>query len=90
MFATTRLLFRPVSLLSVLSLVSRFAALARMAARHGSKSIEAWRAWRRREQDERTLQGMNDRELQDIGLGRGELPFVVSNHIDDRRRDGWW
>lgn len=88
MFATTRLLFRPVSLFS---LVWRFAALARMAAsRHGSKSIEAWRAWRRREQDARTLRDMSDRELQDIGLGRGELPFVVSNHIDDRRRDGWW
>lgn len=81
MFATTRLSLSP---------VSRIAALARTGAMQLGKAIEAWRAWRRRGQDARTLHDMSDRDLQDIGLGRSDLPFVVTSHLDDRRRDGWW
>lgn len=81
MFATTRLSLSP---------VSRIAALARTGAMQLRKAIEAWCAWRRREQDARTLHDMSDRDLQDIGLGRSDLPFVVTSHLDDRRRDGWW
>ena len=71
-------------------LVSRCGLMLRLAAARGDQAMAAWRAWRRRERDARALQEMNDRDLNDIGLGRSDLPFVVSSHLDDRRRDGWW
>lgn len=82
MFATTT---RP-----PFSLASIAFALVRRAAKQGVKAMAAWRAWRRRREDAFALQQMSDRDLLDVGLGRSDLPFVLSDHIDDRRRDGCW
>jgi uncharacterized protein YjiS (DUF1127 family) len=43
----------------------------------------AWRAQRRRGEDRRILQDMSERDLRDIGLGRGDVPYVTG-----RRHDG--
>ena len=47
----------------------------------------AFQEWRKRAQLSADLCGLNDRELQDIGITRGEVDYVASNRsIDPRGR----
>ena len=41
--------------------------------------------WRKREKLRAKLDGLSDRELLDIGIGRGEVDYVVSNRAFDPR-----
>jgi uncharacterized protein YjiS (DUF1127 family) len=41
--------------------------------------------WRKRERLRADLCGLNDRELQDIGITRGEVDYVASNRSIDPR-----
>lgn len=45
-----------------------------------------WQAWRRQEQDTRILRDMSERELRDLGLGRGDLPGIARGMPPG---DGW-
>jgi uncharacterized protein YjiS (DUF1127 family) len=45
----------------------------------------AFQEWRKRERLRADLCGLNDRELQDIGIARGEVDFVASNRSIDPR-----
>jgi uncharacterized protein YjiS (DUF1127 family) len=45
--------------------------------------------WRKREKLRADLCAMNDRELQDIGIARGEIDYVVSHRTADPRRKRW-
>jgi uncharacterized protein YjiS (DUF1127 family) len=40
---------------------------------------DAFRGWRRRSQLQTRLSDLNDRELQDIGLARGEIDFAAAS-----------
>ena len=45
----------------------------------------AFQEWRKRERLRADLCGLNDRELQDIGIARGEVDYVASNSSIDPR-----
>ena len=45
----------------------------------------AFQEWRKRERLRADLCGLNDRELQDIGITRGEVDYVASNRSIDPR-----
>ena len=45
----------------------------------------AFQEWRKRERLRADLCGLDDRELQDIGIARGEVDYVVSNRSIDTR-----
>jgi uncharacterized protein YjiS (DUF1127 family) len=45
----------------------------------------AFQEWRKRERLRADLCGLNDRELQDIGIARGEVDYVASNRSIDPR-----
>jgi uncharacterized protein YjiS (DUF1127 family) len=45
----------------------------------------AFQEWRKREKLRADLCGLNDRELQDIGITRGEVDYVASNRSIDPR-----
>jgi len=45
----------------------------------------AFQEWRKRERLRADLCGLNDRELQDIGITRGEVDYVASNGSIDPR-----
>ena len=45
----------------------------------------ALQEWRKRERLRADLCGLDDRELQDIGITRGEVDYVVSNPSIDPR-----
>jgi uncharacterized protein YjiS (DUF1127 family) len=40
---------------------------------------DAWQSWRRRAQLQARLSDLNDRELHDIGLSRGEIDFAATS-----------
>ena len=44
-----------------------------------------FREWREREQLRARLGDLSDRELHDIGIGRGEVDYVASNRSIDPR-----
>lgn len=46
---------------------------------------EAFRQWRKRDRLRTELYGMNDRELTDIGITRGEIDYFASNRDIDPR-----
>jgi len=54
-----------------------------MANRNGMVALlKFWRAWLHQQRMERTqdaldLRGMEDRELQDLGIGRSEIPGIL-------------
>ena len=48
----------------------------------------AFQEWRKRERLRANLYGLNDRELQDIGIARGEVDYVVSNRRNSRKVPG--
>jgi uncharacterized protein YjiS (DUF1127 family) len=41
------------------------------------KLIDLLLSWRRRRQDRELLRAMSDRELCDLGIGRGEIPALL-------------
>jgi uncharacterized protein YjiS (DUF1127 family) len=45
----------------------------------------ALQEWRKRERLRADLCGLNDRELMDIGIARGEVDYVASNRSIDPR-----
>lgn len=45
----------------------------------------AFQEWRKRERLRADLCALNDRELQDIGITRGEVDYVASNRSCDPR-----
>ncbi len=45
----------------------------------------AFQEWRKRQRLRATLCDLNDRELQDIGIARGEIGYVASNCSIDLR-----
>ncbi len=45
----------------------------------------AFQEWRKRERLRADLCGLDDRELQDIGITRGEVDYVASNRSIDPR-----
>ena len=45
----------------------------------------AFQEWRKRQRLRATLCDLNDRELQDIGIARGEVDHVASNRSIDPR-----
>ena len=45
----------------------------------------AFQEWRKRQRLRATLCDLNDRELQDIGIARGEVDYVASNRSIDPR-----
>jgi uncharacterized protein YjiS (DUF1127 family) len=52
-------------------------------------AFQEWRKERRKRQRERAeLYRLNDRELMDIGMTRGEIEYVVSNRSFDREESG--
>jgi uncharacterized protein YjiS (DUF1127 family) len=46
---------------------------------------DAFQEWRKRERLRADLCSLNDRELQDVGITRGEVDYVVSNRFIDAR-----
>ena len=44
------------------------------------------RAWRRRVRNRKELMALDDRTLQDIGLSRGEIPYLASKEAE---RQSW-
>ena len=46
---------------------------------------DAFQDWRKRERLRTCLSGLDDRELQDIGITRGEIDYVASNRDIDPR-----
>src|SRR6266851_3573213 len=48
----------------------------------------AFQEWRKRERLRTDLYGLNDRELHDIGITRGEVDYVVSNRRNSRKVPG--
>ena len=52
-------------------------------------AFQQWRKERRKRQRERAeLYRLNDWELMDIGMTRGEIEYVVSNRSFDREESG--
>ena len=52
-----------------------------------SKTIaEKLAAWRRYRDAVRELSQLNDRELSDIGIRRGDIEFIVRQPVTPRRR----
>jgi uncharacterized protein YjiS (DUF1127 family) len=45
----------------------------------------AFQEWRKREKLRADLCSLNDNELQDIGIARGEIDYVVSNRAINRQ-----
>jgi uncharacterized protein YjiS (DUF1127 family) len=45
----------------------------------------AFQQWRKRDRLRTELYGLNDRELMDIGITRGEIDYVASNRSIDPR-----
>ena len=45
----------------------------------------AFQEWRKRQRLRATLCDLNDRELMDIGIARGEIDYVASNRSIDPR-----
>jgi uncharacterized protein YjiS (DUF1127 family) len=45
----------------------------------------AFQEWRKRQRLRATLCDLNDRELMDIGIARGEIDYVASNRSIDSR-----
>jgi uncharacterized protein YjiS (DUF1127 family) len=46
---------------------------------------EAFQQWRKRDRLRTELCGLNDRELMDIGITRGEIDYFASNRSIDQR-----
>ena len=44
----------------------------------------AWRRYRAYLRTRAELYGMNDRELQDVGITRGEIPYAAAGKLGDR------
>lgn len=62
-----------------LEAVARTLAAAARAARRTAANLDCWIAKRRRAaHDLRVLAAMSDRELSDIGIGRGNVTAVAS------------
>ncbi|MCS3731605.1 DUF1127 domain-containing protein [Bradyrhizobium betae] len=79
----------PPQLTSVSSGIERDAARRRLDLSVISSPLRRyWRAFQQRRQRSRvTLQDLNDRELMDIGLTRGEIDYVTPERAIDRLRD---
>jgi uncharacterized protein YjiS (DUF1127 family) len=62
-----------------LEALARALAAAARAARHTAAGLDRWIAQRRRAAHDLTiLAGMSDRELADIGIGRGSVTAAAS------------
>jgi uncharacterized protein YjiS (DUF1127 family) len=61
------------------------AGSTRRVTRHLRRYWRALAERRRRHRLRATLCGLNDRELQDIGIARGEIDYVVSDEGIGRR-----
>jgi uncharacterized protein YjiS (DUF1127 family) len=48
-----------------------------------SRYRDAFRTWRKRTRLRAELYGLNDRELTDLGISRGELDYVTSDRFVD-------
>ncbi|OKO87737.1 hypothetical protein AC629_12665 [Bradyrhizobium sp. NAS80.1] len=55
---------------------------------HFGRYRGAFQEWRKRERLRADLCALNDRELQDIGITRGEVDYVASNRSYDPRGVG--
>jgi uncharacterized protein YjiS (DUF1127 family) len=56
-----------------------------------TQRVSYWRAfreWRKRERLRAELYGLNDSELMDIGVTRGEIDYCASNRSIDPRGGG--
>ena len=49
-------------------------------------ALASLRAWRRRVRNRKELMALDDRTLQDIGLSRGEIPYLASKEAE---RQSW-
>jgi uncharacterized protein YjiS (DUF1127 family) len=49
------------------------------------KWLAAFHEWRQRNRVRADLHGLSDRELMDMGIGRGEVDYVASNRSFDPR-----
>ena len=49
-------------------------------------ALASLRAWRRRVRNRKELMALDDRTLQDIGLSRGEIPYLTSKEAE---RQSW-
>jgi uncharacterized protein YjiS (DUF1127 family) len=49
------------------------------------KWLAGFHEWRQRNRVRGDLHGLSDRELMDIGIGRGEVDYVASNRSVDPR-----
>ena len=49
-------------------------------------AVATLRAWRRRVRNRKELMALDDRTLQDIGLSRGEIPYLASKEAE---RQSW-
>ena len=52
--------------------------------RHVRRGVDALRASRRRARDRLGLRAMDDRDLNDLGIGRGEIGYVMRQSGDER------
>ena len=56
------------------------------ARRFAEFALASLRAWRRRVRNRNELMALDDRALQDIGLSRGEIPYLTSKEAE---RQSW-
>ena len=70
----------------------RAARRVSLGKRHGrvrrfaESALARLRAWRRRVRNRNELMALDDRALQDIGLSRGEIPYLASKAAE---RQSW-
>jgi len=84
-----RILFRGGRALAGRSLVLLARGLRRAAVAAGAVTVAVWRRYnraRRRRATAMQLYAMDDRELKDIGLRRGDIRYVLSGRCDPTRR----
>jgi uncharacterized protein YjiS (DUF1127 family) len=58
--------------------------LAERAARHLGQLWQAYRRWRRIRETELALEVLSDRTLADIGVSRGEIPWIARETASGR------
>ena len=64
------------------------AASARRFSSFFKRYWDAFQARRKRQRERAELYRLNDLELMDIGMTRGEIEYVVSNRSFDREESG--
>jgi len=62
--------------------------MSRFLSQFASGLIGRFENWRARERAFQELASLDDRSLADIGLNRGDIPFVLDRRNNERAGDG--